>query len=167
MLADGSVYPHLGTGYPAGREIDPRTGTITVKGVFPNPDQLLRPGQYARVRVETSVAKGALVVPQRAIQDLQGLAQLAVVGDEEKVEIRPVTTGPTWGTLRVITKGVAAGERVVVEGFQKVRPGIVVAAKPAPADLAGAPPGDGPPPGGGAGGAAPDPTASPAPAPER
>jgi membrane fusion protein (multidrug efflux system) len=71
VLADGSVYPHRGTGYLAGREIDPRTGTITVKGDFPNPGQALRPGQYARVRAETGVAKGALVVPQRAIQDLQ------------------------------------------------------------------------------------------------
>jgi membrane fusion protein (multidrug efflux system) len=146
VLADGSIYPHAGTGYPAGREIDPRTGTITVKGVFPNPDQILRPGQYARVRAETGLAKGALVVPQRAIQELQGLPQLAVVGPDEKIEIRTVTTGPTWGTLAVITKGVAAGERVVVEGFQKVRPGTVVAAKPAPAALAGAPPGEGPPP---------------------
>jgi membrane fusion protein (multidrug efflux system) len=166
VLADGSIYPHAGTGYPAGREIDPRTGTITVKGVFPNPGPLLRPGQYARVRVETGLAKGALVVPQRAIQELQGLPQLAVVGPEEKIEIRTVTTGPTWGTLTVITKGVVAGERVVVEGFQKVRPGTVVQAKPAPAELAGAPPGDGPPPDAGARSAAPDPGATPAPAPE-
>jgi membrane fusion protein (multidrug efflux system) len=165
VLADGSIYPHAGTGYPAGREIDPRTGTITVKGVFPNPDQILRPGQYARVRAETGLAKGALVVPQRAIQELQGLPQLAVVGPDEKIEIRTVTTGPTWGTLAVITKGVAAGERVVVEGFQKVRPGSVVAAKPAPAALAGAPPGDGPPPDAGARDASPSVAAPPAPAP--
>jgi membrane fusion protein (multidrug efflux system) len=166
VLADGSIYPHPGTGYPAGREIDPHTGTITVKGVFPNPDQLLRPGQYARVRAETSLAKDALVVPQRAIQELQGLPQLAVVGPDEKIEIRTVTTGPTWGTLAVITKGVSAGERVVAEGFQKVRPGTVVAAKPAPAALAGAPPGDGPPPDPGARDAAPSVAAPPAPAPE-
>ena len=166
VLADGSIYPHLGTGYPAGREIDPRTGTITVKGVFPNPEQLLRPGQYARVRVETSVAKGALVVPQRAIQELQGLAQLAVVGPEEKIEVRTVATGPTWGTLTVITKGIAAGERVVVEGFQKVRPGTVVSAKPATAELAGAPPGDGPPPDASARGDASSPASPPVPAPE-
>jgi membrane fusion protein (multidrug efflux system) len=165
VLADGSIYPHAGTGYPAGREIDPRTGTITVKGVFPNPDQILRPGQYARVRAETGLAKGALVVPQRAIQELQGLPQLAVVGPDEKIEIRTVTTGPTWGTLAVITKGVAAGERVVVEGFQKVRPGIVVAAKPAPAALAGAPPGEGPPPDPDARDAAASVAAPPAPAP--
>jgi membrane fusion protein (multidrug efflux system) len=132
ILADGSVYPHRGTGYPAGREIDPRTGTITVKGDFPNPDQILRPGQYARVRAETDVARGALVVPARAVQDLQGQAQLTLVGPDDTVEVRTVTTGPAWQGLQVITKGVAAGERVVVEGFQKVRPGTKVMAKPAP-----------------------------------
>ena len=146
ILADGSIYPHPGTAYPAGREIDPRTGTITVKAEFPNPEQMLRPGQYARVRAETGVAKDALVVPARAVQDLQGLAQLMVVGSDDKVEVRTVTAGPVWGTLQVITNGVAAGDRVVVEGFQKARPGMVVAPKPAPAELAGAPPTTGPPP---------------------
>ena len=145
ILADGSIYPHLGTAYPAGREIDPRTGTITVKAEFPNPEQTLRPGQYARVRAETGVARGALVVPARAVQDLQGLAQLMVVGSDDKVEVRTVTVGPVWGTLQVITAGVSAGDRVVVEGFQKARPGMVVAPKPAPAELAGAPPTTGPP----------------------
>ena len=145
VLADGSIYPYRGTGYPAGREVDPRTGTITAKGVFPNPRQLLRPGQYARLRVETSRLPNAVVVPQRAIQELQGTAQLAVVGAEDKVDLRTVTTGPAWGTLRVIQKGVAAGDRVVVEGFQKVRPGMVVAPKPAPPELAGAPPAQTPP----------------------
>jgi membrane fusion protein, multidrug efflux system len=140
VLADGSVYPHRGVGYPAGREIDPRTGTITVKADFPNPGPMLRPGQYARVRVTTDVERGALVVPQRAVQDLQGMAQLTVVGAEDKVEVRTVTTGARWGTLQIVTQGVTAGERVVVEGFQKVRPGAVVAPKPAPAELAGSPP---------------------------
>jgi membrane fusion protein (multidrug efflux system) len=140
ILADGSLYPHPGTAYPAGREIDPRTGTITMKGDFPNPEQLLRPGQYARVRVETDLAKGALVVPQRAIQDLQGLSQLTLVGPDDKVEVRTVTPGPSSGALRVITKGVAAGERVVVEGFQKVRPGMTVTAKPMPGEPATAAP---------------------------
>jgi len=140
VLADGSLYPHRGTAYLAGREIDPTTGTITVKGEFPNPRQLLRPGQYARVRVEADVAKNAAVVPQRAVQSLQGVPQLMVVGPDEKVEIRTVSTGPVWGTLQVITQGVSAGERVVVEGFQKARPGMVVAATPAPPELAGAPP---------------------------
>jgi membrane fusion protein (multidrug efflux system) len=144
VLADGNVYPHQGVGYPAGREIDPRTGTITVKADFPNPEGLLRPGQYARVRIETDTAPGALVVPQRAVQDLQGLSQLALVGADDQIEVRTVTAGASWGTLRVITQGVAAGERVVVEGFQKVRPGMTVVTKPAPPELAGAPPGDTP-----------------------
>jgi membrane fusion protein (multidrug efflux system) len=147
VLADGSVYPHRGTGFPAGRQIDPRTGTIAVKGVFPNPDQLLRPGQYARIRVVTNLLRGAVVVPQRAIQDLQGLGQVAVVRDDDAIEVRTVQLGPAWGTLRVVTQGVAAGERVVVEGFQKVRPGMKVVAKQAPPELAGAPPDAGPPPG--------------------
>ncbi len=138
ILADGTVYPHRGTGYPAGREIDPRTGTITVKGVFANPGNLLRPGQYARVRVETDVRRGATTVPQRALQDLQGLAQIAVVGPDRKVEVRTVQPGPSSGTLRVIEKGVAPGESVIVEGFQKVRPGMIVSPKPAPPELAGA-----------------------------
>jgi membrane fusion protein (multidrug efflux system) len=140
ILADGSLYPHRGTAYLAGREIDPRTGTITVKGDFPNPEQILRPGQYARVRIETDVARGALVVPQRAIQELQGLAQLTLVGADDKVEVRTVTAGARWSGLQVITKGVSAGERVIVEGFQKVRPGMTVVAKVAPAEPAGAAP---------------------------
>jgi membrane fusion protein (multidrug efflux system) len=134
VLADGSVYPHRGTGYPAGLGVDPRTGTITVKGVFPNPERLLRPGQYARVRVETDLRQGALVVPRRALIDLQGRKQLAVVGADGMVEIRGVEVGPDSGPLVVIEKGVAAGERVIVEGTQKVRAGMVVTAKAAPAD---------------------------------
>jgi membrane fusion protein (multidrug efflux system) len=140
VLADGSIYPHRGTAYLAGREIDPRTGTIVVKGDFPNPDQILRPGQYARVRAQTEVARGALVVPQRAVQELQGMAQLTLVGANGEVEVRTVTTGPAWEGLRVITKGVSAGERVVVEGFQKARPGMQVVAKPAPTEPAVAAP---------------------------
>ncbi len=140
LLADGSVYPHRGIGYPAGREIDPRTGSITVKAVFPNPDLTLRPGLYARVRVQTDISNGALVVPERALQDLQGMDQLTVIGPDDKAEVRTVTAGQTWGTLRVIEKGVSPGERVVVEGFQKVRPGMQVTATLAGPELAGAPP---------------------------
>jgi len=139
ILADGSVYPHRGTGYPAGLGVDPRTGTITVKGRFPNPGYLLRTGQYARVRVETDVRKGALVVPQRALIDLQGRKQLAVVGADDKVEVRSVEVGPTSSGVVVIEKGVAVGERVIVEGTQKVQPGMVVAPKPAPPNPAPSP----------------------------
>ncbi len=142
ILADGSVYPHQGVAYPAGGGVDPRTGTITVKARFPNPDLLLRAGQYARIRAETQLLKGALVVPQRAIIDLQGQKQLAVVTPEDKIEVRAVKLGPASGTDQVVESGVTAGERVVVEGFQKVRPGMVVAvaAPPAP-DVATPPPG--------------------------
>ncbi|HEX5067433.1 MAG TPA: efflux RND transporter periplasmic adaptor subunit, partial [Myxococcota bacterium] len=95
VLADGSIYPHAGKAYPAGLGVDPRTGTITVKAEFPNPGNLLRPGQYARVRAQTDVEKGALVVPQRALIDLQGRKQVAVVvPPENKVEIRNVEIGP-------------------------------------------------------------------------
>jgi membrane fusion protein (multidrug efflux system) len=137
VLADGSVYPHPGRAYPAGLGVDPRTGTITIKGEFPNPGNTLRPGQYARVRAQTEEMKGALVVPQRAIHELQGVSQIAVVGAEDKIDVRTVAKGPASEGLQVITKGVSAGERVVVEGFQKVRPGMVVAPKPAPAEAAG------------------------------
>lgn len=144
VLADGSVYPHRGTGYPAGREIDPKTGTITVKGVFPNPGLVLRPGLYARVRVETSVLTGAIIVPQRALQDLQGSAQLAIVKPDDTVEVRSVVKGPSWGSFVVIERGLEAGERVIVEGVQKVRPGMQVVAKPAPPELTGAAPAEAP-----------------------
>jgi membrane fusion protein (multidrug efflux system) len=140
VLADGSIYPHRGTGYPAGRAVDPRTGTITVKGVFPNPGAYLRPGQFARVRVETDVRRGASVVPVRALTDLQGTKQIAVVGPDDKVDVRSVRAGPIWGTLQVIDEGVAPGDRVIVEGMQKVSQGMAVVPKPAPPALAGAPP---------------------------
>jgi membrane fusion protein (multidrug efflux system) len=136
VLADGSVYPHRGKAFPAGLGVDPRTGTIMVKAEFPNPGNLLRPGQYARVRSQTDVRKGALVVPQRAIQELQGLAQLTLVGAENKIEVRTVEMGPASQGLQVITKGVSAGEQVVVEGFQKVRPGMVVVSRPASGEAA-------------------------------
>jgi membrane fusion protein (multidrug efflux system) len=131
ILADGSVHPERGRAILAGREVDPRTGTILFEGEFPNPGNLLRPGQYARVRAVTETKKGALLVPQRAISELQGVQQVAVVGPDDKVELRVVETGVRDGSLQVIEKGLEAGERVVVEGLQKVRAGSVVAPKPA------------------------------------
>jgi membrane fusion protein (multidrug efflux system) len=131
ILADGSVHPERGRAIIAGREVDPRTGTILFKGEFPNPGNLLRPGQYARVRAVTEVKKGALLVPQRAVSELQGVQQVAVVGPDDKIELRVVETGVRDGSLQVIEKGLKAGERVVVEGIQKVRAGSVVAPKPA------------------------------------
>lgn len=127
VLADGSVHPQPGRLVVAGREIDPRTGTITLKAEFPNPDRTIRPGQYARVRVVTELRSGALVIPQRAVTELQGTQQVAVVGGDNVVQIRVVQLGPQAGSDRVVEKGLVAGERIVVEGIQKVRNGSVVA----------------------------------------
>ncbi len=127
VLADGSVHPHRGRLVVTGREVDPNTGTILLKSEFPNPDLTVRPGQYARVRAATQVLSGALVVPHRAVTEMQGTHQVAVVGAGDVVEMRVVETGPQDGSDLVIAKGLAAGERVVVEGIQKVRNGAVVA----------------------------------------
>lgn len=137
VLADGSVWPHPGRGVPASAGVDPTTGTILMRGEFPNPDLLLRPGQYARVRAVTETKQGALLVPQRAISELQGVFQVAVVGPDDKVELRVVEPGVRDGSLQVVEKGLAAGERVVVEGLQKVRAGSVVAPKTAAPAAAG------------------------------
>jgi len=131
ILADGRVYSLRGDAVLADRNVDVKTGTIQVEAIFPNPDRLLRPGQYAKVRAATDVRKGAVLVPQRAVTELQGLHQVAVVGTNGKVEIRAVTTGDRIDTLWIIEKGLQPGERVVVEGIQKVRPGMQVDPKPA------------------------------------
>jgi len=130
ILADGTVFPQSGTVYAVGREIDPRTGTLTIEGTFPNADNVLRPGGYAKVRAVIDELPDALVVPQAAIKDFQGSAQVAVVNAENKVEMRTVTTGPRYGTDWVVTAGLRAGERVVAEGLQKIRGGQTVAPKP-------------------------------------
>jgi membrane fusion protein (multidrug efflux system) len=130
MLADGSIYPHPGEFYAGGREVDPRTGSIRIAAVFPNPGNILRPGQFGRVRVLSETKNGALVVPQRAVTELQGINQVAVVGPNNQVSIRPVVTGERIGADWIIEKGLAPGERIVVEGVQKVRDGVVVNPKP-------------------------------------
>ncbi len=130
VLADGSVYPHTGKFYFADRQVDVRTGAIRVAGLFPNAGNSLRPGQYGKVRAAMSVQKGALLVPQRAVMDLQGTRQLAVVDAGGKVAIRPITLGTTVGTDWIVMEGVHPGERVVVEGIQKVRQGMQVNPKP-------------------------------------
>jgi membrane fusion protein (multidrug efflux system) len=136
VLADESVWGHPGTLLAANQEIGKETGTLLVDVSFPNPGNVLRPGQYARVRAETQERTNAIVVPKRAIQQLQGADQVAVVGDDDKIEFRAVTLGASSGDLRVVQKGLEAGERVVVEGFLKVRPGMLVTPKPvdAPAE---------------------------------
>jgi membrane fusion protein (multidrug efflux system) len=130
ILADGSVHPRKGEIAYADRQMDVRTGTIRVASIFPNPNNVLRPGQFARIRAEIEVKKGALVIPQRAVTELQGRFLVAVVSPENKVSIKPVKTGARFGQLWVIEQGLQAGEKVVAEGTQKVREGIVVSPKP-------------------------------------
>ena len=128
--ADGALYPHRGSVSVVGREVDPRTGTITLEALFPNPDNVLRPGGYAKVQADIETLSDALVIPQRAVQDMQGTALVAVVGADDVVEMRPVTLGPLSGTDQVVTSGLTLGERVVAEGLQKVRAGAKVAPRP-------------------------------------
>jgi membrane fusion protein (multidrug efflux system) len=123
LFGDGSLYEHIGTISFADREVNPATGTIRVAGVFPNPSSLLRPGGYGRVRLSITTAEGALLVPQRAVTELQGSHQVAVVGHDNIVSIRPVTVGDRVGNLWIVTSGLKAGERVIVEGLLKVRDG--------------------------------------------
>jgi membrane fusion protein (multidrug efflux system) len=130
ILADGALYPHTGSFSFADRQVDVKTGTLRLEGQFPNPGNILRPGQFARVRATTSTKKGALLVPQRAVAELQGSYQVAVVKSDNKVEIRPVTVADRVGTEWVIEKGLASGERVIAEGTQRVRPGMTVNPKP-------------------------------------
>ena len=136
-LADGSVYERPGTIYFADREVNPATGAIRIAGVFPNPNNLLRPGGYGRVRASAKTQNGALLVPQRAVIELQGSHQVAVVGSDNKVSIRPVTVGERVGKMWIVTDGLKPGERVVVEGLMKVRDGAVVKAVPAESAKAG------------------------------
>ena len=130
VLDDGSLFPHAGRAVLADRQVDARTGTLTVKGYFPNPGNILRPGQYARVRAVLEVRKDALLVPQRAVTELQGGFRVAVVGAGSKAEIRVVEPGPRAGDLWVIDKGLKPGDTVIVTGLQYVRPGMTVKTKP-------------------------------------
>src|SRR6478672_5542030 len=132
ILADGSVYERTGTIYFADREVNPATGTIRIAGVFPNPTNLLRPGGYGRVRASVRTQTGALLVPQKAVTELQGSQQVAVVTSDDKVNIRLVTVGDQVGDQWIVTAGLKPGERVVVEGLQKVRDGSTVRVAPAP-----------------------------------
>jgi len=144
ILADGSTYPSPGQFYVANRQVDQQTGTILVQALFPNPDAILRPGLYAKVRAPTVTTRGALLVPQRAVQETQGVYQVAVVGSDAKVALRTVKVGEQVDGLWIIAEGLKAGERVVTQGLQKVKDGIVVNPKPdSSAPSAPAPPGQG------------------------
>lgn len=130
ILADGSTYPSDGTFYFADRQVNVGTGAIRIAGLFPNPGNILRPGGYGRIRTAVRVQKDALLVPQRAVTELQGGYQVAVVDGENKVSIRTVKVGDRVGSQWIILDGLKPGERVVAEGVQKIRPGAQVNPKP-------------------------------------
>jgi membrane fusion protein, multidrug efflux system len=130
ILGDGTVYPQRGQVLVVGREVDTRTGTIAVRATFPNPGNLLRPGQYAKLRAVTQDLKDALLVPQRSIAELQGIYQVGVVDSANKVAIRQVKPGPQFGDMWVVTSGLQPGDRVVVDGLQRVRDGMTVTPQP-------------------------------------
>ncbi len=130
ILADGSTYAHEGTFYFADRQVNESTGAIRLAGLFPNPDNILRPGGYGKVRAAIRIQKDALLVPQRAVSELQGGYQIAAVDDANKVSIRTVKVGDRVGSEWIIADGLKPGERVVAEGVQKVRPGMQVNPKP-------------------------------------
>jgi membrane fusion protein (multidrug efflux system) len=138
IFEDGSVYPEKGKALLVDREVNVKTGTVTVKGVFPNPHNILRPGQYARIRAELGVQQGALVVPQRAVTEQQGGSRVAVAGADGKAEIRNVELGPKTGDSIVVAKGLEPGDNVIVSGLQYVRAGTAITAKPAAPGAPGA-----------------------------
>jgi membrane fusion protein (multidrug efflux system) len=130
ILGGDKVYQHKGRFYLVDRQVDVKTGTIRVAAIFPNPGNLLRPGQFARIRAVTKTREKALLVPQRAVTEMQGSYQVAVVTPENKVEIRSVKVGERTGHLWIIDRGLNPGERVVVEGLQKIKAGMTVEPKP-------------------------------------
>src|SRR5258706_407631 len=129
ILADGSVYPQKGKVLLADRQVDPNTGTIRIVAGFPNPGNILRPGQYGRVRVQTSMKRDALLIPQSAVAQSQGSYQVAVVGNDHRVSMRTVKPGATVGAMWVIDEGVKPGEQVAAEGPQKIKEGTLVTPK--------------------------------------
>ena len=133
VLADGTIYPHRGRVYFTDREVDPRTGTIRVVATFPNPGNLLRPGQFGRVQAAKEIMHGAVLIPQRAVAEMQGQYQVAVVGADNKVSMRNVKMGQRVDTLWVVESGLAPGERVITEGAANRRDGVVVKPRPAAA----------------------------------
>ncbi len=130
ILSDGSTYPEKGSFFFADRQVDQKTGAIRMAGIFPNPGNVLRPGQYGRVRAVTATKPDALLVPQRAVSELQGSYQVAIIGADNKIEMRTVKVSERSGSQWIIEDGLKAGETVVVEGTQKIKPGAVVNPKP-------------------------------------
>jgi membrane fusion protein, multidrug efflux system len=138
VLADGATHPHPGTVGPVDRAVNSATGTLGVQLYFPNPDNVLRPGQYGRARLLLDTKAGALLIPQRAVQELQNLYSVAIVGSDGKIAFRNVKVGPRVDTLWVIEEGLKPGEQVVAEGLQSLRDGMTVRTKPMAAPAAGA-----------------------------
>jgi membrane fusion protein (multidrug efflux system) len=134
ILADGSVYPERGTILFAERQIDAATGTLQLEAEFPNPGKKIRPGQFARVRAVFDERKSAIVVPARAIMEIQGQSVLYTVDQENKAQFRRIVTGPKFEKFQVVEQGVEAGERVIVDGIQRVRPDMTVVPTQAPPD---------------------------------
>jgi RND family efflux transporter MFP subunit len=130
ILADGSTYARTGKFYFADRQVDVKTGAIRLAGLFPNPENTLRPGQYGRVRTVTRTLTGSVLIPQRAVTELQGTYQIVTIDGGNKANIRPIKVGERVGTEWIVTEGLKPGEQVVVEGVQKVRQGMQVSAKP-------------------------------------
>lgn len=130
ILADGSTYPYPGKFYFADRQVDESTGAIRLAGLFPNPNNILRPGGYAKVRAVIRQQPGALLVPQRAVAELQGGYQVAVVDANNKVDVRTVSVGDKVGNQWIITNGLNPGDRIVVEGVQRMRTGVYVNPRP-------------------------------------
>jgi RND family efflux transporter MFP subunit len=130
LFPDGSTYPHKGELFAIENQVDVRTGSLRIAAQFPNPGNILRPGQFARIRVQSEIHKDALLVPQRAVTELQGSNQLVVVGPDNKAHIQPVTMGRRFEHMWIVEQGVKRGDRVVVEGTQKAREGTVVNPKP-------------------------------------
>jgi membrane fusion protein (multidrug efflux system) len=133
ILSDGSIHEHRGHIVSFDAAIDSTTGTLTLEADFPNPERLVLPGQFARVRGVLEEREAALAVPQRAVMETQGLFQLAVVGDDGTVDLRRVTMGPRVDDEWIVESGLEPGERVALEGLQRMRPGMKVVAKDAPA----------------------------------
>jgi len=127
ILGDGTVYPRRGRVLFLNREVDSRTGTIQARGEFSNPGNVLRPGQYGRIRAVTELRKAALLIPQQAVSELQGVYQVGTVGSDNKVTIKTVKLGPQFGDMWVVESGLQAGENVIVDGLQRVKTGVTVA----------------------------------------
>jgi membrane fusion protein (multidrug efflux system) len=130
ILGDGTVFPRHGHALFVNREVDSRTGSIQVRGEFPNPGNVLRPGQYARIRAATELRKGALLIPQQAVSELQGVYQVGVVTTDNKATIKTVKLGPQSGDMWVVESGLQVGDNVVVDGLQRIKSGMTVAPTP-------------------------------------